>query len=308
MRHDYLHLDKQTRKLVDSSALIRIRHIQKDRFIPYRAVTSVLDLMESFVTRPISIRPPCLALIGDSGCGKSTLMDEFQRRHNGDGHPGLRVVLCTLDPHPTMRVSQRCLLTALGVPANLSTFQPWVNADDLIRRALAELGTRLVIFDEAWHLNHLDRSARSLMLDWIKWISTANRVSVVCAGIPGFEDTIRREAQLETRFHVMRVPRWTVGPAFGQFLDSYERSLPLRRPSGLHSVAIQERLLRESGLRQHLVGITQGITHVLECAAIAAIHTGTEKVTPALLSAWRDDLEPAVSKSPKPRKRSHQAS
>jgi hypothetical protein len=290
------HLDKPTRKLLAASAKVRIRHIQKDRFIPTRAIQSVLELVDSFVTRPVSIRPRCLALVGEAGSGKSTLMEEIERRYRQSGESGSTLVAyCTLDPHPDVRVSQRTLLTALGVPRAVSLFQPRVNGDDLIRRALHELGTRLVIFDEALHLSNLDRSARALVWDWIKWVSTANRVSVVCAGIPGFEQTILQEPQLQTRFQIIRLPRWTPGPAFAQFLTAYERSLPLQRPSALHTQAMQEALLRESALGQGAVGITHGIKQVIESAAIAAIQTGAERVTLSLLPAWRDDLESLVS-------------
>jgi hypothetical protein len=86
------------------------------------------------------------------------------------------------------------------VPRAVSLCQPRVNGDDLIRRALHELGTRLVIFDEALHLSNLDRSARALVWDWIKWVSTANRVSVVCAGIPGFEQTILQSLNCRPAF------------------------------------------------------------------------------------------------------------
>jgi hypothetical protein len=256
MSPKYEHVDKPTRKLLAASAKIRIRHIQKDRFIPSRAIQSVLDLVDSFVTRPASIRPRCLALVGEAGSGKSTLMEEIDRRYRRGGESCSKLVAyCTLDPYPDVRVSQRALLTSLDVPRAVPLFQPRLNGDDLIRRSLHELGTRLVIFDEALHLSNLDRSARALVWDWIKWVSTANRVSVVCAGIPGFEQTILQEPQLQTRFQIIRLPRWSPGPAFAQFLTAYERSLPLRRPSALHTPAMQEALLRESALGQGVAGI-----------------------------------------------------
>jgi energy-coupling factor transporter ATP-binding protein EcfA2 len=303
MSQRYAHLNEQARKLIDAPIEERIQFIQKDRFIPYQAVATILDLLENFVKRPPSIRPPCLALVGDSGCGKSTLMEEMTRRHTNPEQPGTRrVIYCTLDPLPELRVSQQALLTALGVPPTLALRRPRIDGDDLIGRALRELGTRLVIFDETLHLNNLNRRTQVLQWDWVKWVSTANRVSVVCTGTPGFEQTIRQEAQLETRFNIMRIPRWSVGATFQQFLTSYEQSLPLRRPSGLGTVAMQEALLQESGIKQQIPGITQGIKQVLEHAAIEAIRRGGERITVSLLSAWRDGFEPQMWARPSPRK------
>jgi hypothetical protein len=302
MARKYSHLDASARALIEDTDEERIRYIQQDRFIPYGAVLTILELLEGFVNRPVSIRPPCLALVGDSGCGKSTLMEELERRHSDPANPTTRkVILCTMDPLPELRVSQRALLTALGVPPTLSLYRPRVDGDDLIGRSLQELGTRLVVFDETLHMANLRARSLTLQWDWIKWVSTANRVSVVCTGIPGFEQTIREEAQLETRFNIIRMPRWGIGPTFEQFLTSFGRSLPLRRPSGLGAVRMQEAILRESGIKQPIAGITQGIKQVIEHAAIEAIRTGVERVTLSLLSAWRDSFEPQMWARPNDR-------
>jgi hypothetical protein len=286
------HLDEQTRPWLGASMEERIRYIQRDRFVLHHPLATVLGVLEDFVQRPPSIRPPCLALVGDAGSGKSTLMREFQRRHEADGDPGTRVVAyCVADAYPELRILQQALMTALDIPAPLSIHrQRWV-ADDLIQRALADRGTRLVIIDEAQHLLNLPRREQASQWDWIKWVSTANRVSVACCGISGFESLIRAEAQLETRFTLAYLPRWSVGPMFAQFLEAYERSLPLKRPSGLASLEMQPALLAESGVKQRLAGITHGIKQVLEAAAIEAIRSGTERITIPLLSAWRGQFE-----------------
>ncbi|HEV2702904.1 MAG TPA: TniB family NTP-binding protein [Steroidobacteraceae bacterium] len=302
MPRKYAHLAAGARALIDGTDEERIRYSQQDRFVPYSAVLSILELLDGFVNRPVSIRPPCLALVGDSGCGKSTLMEELERRYRNAADPTTRkVVVCTMDPLPELRVSQRALLTALGVPATMSLYRPRVDGDDLIARSLRELGTRLVVFDETLHMTNLHGRALNLQWDWIKWVSTANRVSVVCTGIPGFEQTIREESQLESRFTILRIPRWSAGPSFEQFLSSFEQSLPLRRPSGLGTARMQEAILRESGLQEHIAGITQGIKQVIERAAIEAIRTGIERVTLPLLSAWRESFEPPEWSRPRDR-------
>jgi hypothetical protein len=293
------HLDEQTRPWIGASTEERIRYIQRDRFILSHPLETVLDVLEDFVRRPASIRPPCLALVGDAGSGKSTLMREFQRRHEESLDPGTRIaVYCVADAYPELRILQQALMTALDIPAPLSIHrQRWV-ADDLIHRALADRGTRLVIIDEAQHLLNLPRRERASQWDWIKWVSTANRVSVACCGISGFESLIRAEAQLETRFTLAYLPRWGVGPMFAQFLEAYERSLPLKRPSGLATLAMQQALLTESGYKQRLAGITHGIKQVLESAAIEAIRSGTERITIPTLSAWRGLYEPISNSAP----------
>jgi hypothetical protein len=276
------HLDRDAQRLASGPRDARIQYIQRDRFI-----------LEDFLNRPASIRPPCLALVGDAGSGKSTLVREFQRRSTDPADQGTqRVVYCVADAMPQLRVLQQALMSALHVPPPLSMHrQRWV-ADDLIQRALTERGTRVVVFDEAQHLLNLPRRDQAAHWDWIKWVSTANRVSVVCSGIPGFESIVREEGQLETRFRIAYLPRWSVGPVFAQFLNAFERSLPLKRPSGLAAPDMQQALLDESGVMQRISGITHGIKQVVEYAAIEAIRKGVEQITVDLLSAWRRLFEP----------------
>lgn len=293
----YQHLDDEARDLLDADESTRIRYIQRDRFILYHPIKTVLNLLDDFANRPVSIRPPFLALVGDAGSGKSTLVREFERRCQSPEDPGAqRVVYFVADAYPEIPVLQRALMSALDIPAPLSVHrQRWV-ADDLIQRSLAERATRLVIIDEAQHLMNLKVRDQARTWDWVKWISTANRVSVVCTGIAGFESMLREEGQLETRFTIAHLPRWNVGEMFSQFLTAFERSLPLRFASKLGSTEMQEALLRESALKERLPGITHGIKQVIEYAAIEAIRSRREQITVPLLCSWRDIFEPLTER------------
>lgn len=283
------HLNPDAARLIGASDEERIRHIQCDRFIEHASVTRVLLLLEDFVSRPASVRPPCLALIGDSGGGKSTLLTEFVRRIEAAARDSnaRRVVYMVADPYPDLTSLQTSLLSAMSVPPAQSEYRRRWAADELIKRAIVELGIRVVVIDEIAHVLNLPRIVQIVVFDWFKWISTACRVSVVCSGIPGSEQIVLRERQLQTRFTVMRLPCWTAGPAFGQFLQAYEKSLPIRRPSGLSSLEMQEALLKESRVKQQVGGVTHGIKQIIEYAAIGAIRSGEERITRSLLTAWR---------------------
>jgi Bacterial TniB protein len=292
----YTHLNDDVVPLLDATDEERVRHIQADRFIAHGVVRAVLNILDDFVARPVSIRPPCLALVGDSGSGKSSLLDEFMRRTTpGTEAPRIqRAAYFVADALPTQSVLQAALLTALGSPRIDVERRSRYSADDLIHRAIAELGTRVVVVDEVQHILNLPLRDRYAVWDWIKWISTANRVSVVASGIPGSEAMIVSERQLQTRFEVVHLPRWVVGPAFAQFLEAYERSLPLKRASGLASPEMQEALLAESFAKQQVTGITTGVKQVIEAAAVLAIRNGEERITRRLLPAWRSAFERAA--------------
>lgn len=288
MKNSYHRLDQQALALLDASNDERIRYIQCDRFVPNSASDTVLALLRDFVDRPPSVRPPCLALIGDSASGKTTLLDQFQLQElTREKKHGGRVVFFTTDSHPVVEILQIALLTALGAPPPVS-YRSEKQSNDTIKRTISELNVRLVIIDEIQHLLNLPRGLQPATWDWIKWVSTACRVSVACSGIPGAEAIITRERQLHTRFTVMRLPRWVAGAAFGEFLTAYERSLPLKQASGLGALPLQKAILLETRVKQQISGVTGGVKQVIEHAAIRAIETGKEKITKELIPAWRD--------------------
>lgn len=285
------HLDPNAARLVEAGDEERIRYIQRDRFILHGAAQRLLFLLKDLALRPPSIRPPCIALVGDAGSGKSTLLNEFLRTMDDiDGLSDTRTTAhLVADPRPTIEVLQVALMTSLALPRPRTRWRQRAEGDSLIRQAIRELGVRVVVIDEVAHLlnltgGHLQQEA----WDWIKWISTACGVSIVCAGIPGYERMLLKDGQLQTRFAIIRMAAWRPGPALAEFLTQYERSLPLRRPSGLARMEMQNALIAETQLKQQIKGVTDGIKQVLEFAAILAIRGEEERITKPMLSAWRD--------------------
>jgi Cdc6-like AAA superfamily ATPase len=174
---NFTHLNADALRLITASDEVRIRHIQRDRFIEHRSSTRVLELLEDFVLRPPSVRPPCLALVGDAGSGKSTLMTEFLRRtsESTTDSGSMRVVYMVADPYPDLSILQTSLLSAMSIPPVLAEHRKQWAADELIKRAIADLGVRVVVIDEIAHIQNLRRFTRAAVFDWLKWISTACR-------------------------------------------------------------------------------------------------------------------------------------
>lgn len=284
------HLDAGAARVAMSDDDERIRYIQRDRFVEHGAAQRLLLLLKDLALRPASIRPPCLALVGDAGSGKSTLLTEFLRLMDKvDGTSGrCSAVYLVADPRPTIEVLQSALMAALSLPRPKTRWRQRSEGDSLIRQAIRELGVRVVVIDEIAHLLNLQNALQQETWDWIKWISTACGVSIACAGIPGYERMLLKDGQLQTRFSIVRLPAWRPGPALADFLAQYERSLPLRKPSGLARMEIQQALLAETQVKQQIKGVTDGIRQVLEFAAIRAIRTEEERIFKPMLSAWRD--------------------
>jgi hypothetical protein len=287
----YDHLDSYAKSLVNAAPPERVRSILKPRFIEHPTVQRIRQWVDRRLQGPRSVRPPCLLIAADSGAGKTSTLLHLQRCHpdrmSPEGGKTIRtIVRCDIEPYPEIQSMQQILLTCLGAPPiELRTKD---QRNDLIGRYLKELETQVVLFDELQHVLHLSLRWQAIAMDWIKWISTHARVHVVCAGVQGVERLVRNDPQLSSRFPVTKLPRWSEGRVFGTFLEAYERSLPLQRPSRLWEFPLQRALLEESQALHTAAGVTDGVVRIIQEAGVAAVRTGREQITRDLLPAWRD--------------------
>jgi energy-coupling factor transporter ATP-binding protein EcfA2 len=291
-REAFGHLSSETRALAEADAGTRIDYIRRDRFIEHAGVRPVKRRLIGLLGRPRTVRPQCVLLASESGSGKTALLRHLQRLYpdraqRGSGRIVRSVVYSEVEPAPTLRGVQSGLLTDLGAPP--LDIRHLHARNDLIKRYLSEFDTELVLFDEVQHLQALARRDRMLLLDWMKWVSTAGKASVVVsAAMSDGRRLIEHDAQLLTRFTEMAIPRFRMGIAFAQFLLTLERSMPLRRGSGLAQESLQRAILDESEAMQTLRGLTDGVVKVVQEAAVAAVTTGAERIELPLLSAWRE--------------------
>ena len=289
MNDPYAHLNEEALALISSPTEARIRFTQADRFIEYPAASAVLKTLEDTYLRPRSVRPECIALIADAGAGKSTLLNAFRLRTQQRREAELRkpVAYAVLNALPELHVMQAMMHDTLDIPTPSGQYRKHWLMDDVIKRTIEQLGVALVMLDEIQHITNLPRAVRRTVWDWIKWLSTACRVSVVCSGTPGAEEVILQDRQFKTRFEIVRLPRWQVGPVFANFLHALESSLPLKQSSGLATRDMQVAILQESLAKDQVAGLTDSIRKIIASAAVQAIESGDERITVKSVTAWR---------------------
>jgi len=291
--HEPLHnLNCETHAEGPADAVRGIEQIRRHRVIEHAGIKPAKARLLSLLGRPRTVRPQCVLLASEAGSGKTAVLRHVQRlfpdREERSSQRIVRsIIYCEVEPAPTLAGMQASLLTELGAPTvNIRQGQA---RNDLIKRYLSEFDTQLVLFDEVQHLNALARRDRILLLDWMKWISTAGKASVVLSAAMGDgRRLIEHDTQLSTRFTEMAIPRFRTGIAFAQFLLTLERSMPLRLSSGLAREEMQRAILDETESMQVLRGLTDGVVKVIQEAAVAAVVTGQESIDERLLSAWRE--------------------
>lgn len=274
------HLHSLTRIEAQHDDKIRIRALQRDRWIDYPRATQALEQLERLLHTPQRERMPCMVLHGESNIGKTLIVAKFQREHptwfdSDKGVERREIVAMEMPATPDQHRFYAALLFELGAPhsasAGLSVLERL--ARDLLRR----IGPRMLIVDEVHHLLAGSYREQRAALNLLKYIANDLNISVVVVGTSDAPLALQTDAQMHSRFTPMEIPRWRQSDDFRRLLAAFERVLPLRKPSELTQRPIAEFVLGASA------GLTGEVSRLLNEAAEHAILDRTERITLAHL-------------------------
>ena len=274
------HLHSLTRIEAQQDDKIRVRALQRDRWIDYPRATQALQQLERLLNTPQRERMPCMVMHGESNIGKTLIVAKFQREHptRFDSDKGVErreIVAMQMPATPDQHRFYAALLFELGAPhsasAGLSVLERL--ARDMLRR----IGPRMLIVDEVHHLLAGSYREQRAALNLLKYIANDLKISVVVVGTSDAPLALQTDAQMHSRFTPMEIPRWRQSDDFRRLLAAFERVLPLRKPSELTQRPIAEFLLGAS------TGLTGEVSRLLNEAAEHAILDRTERITLAHL-------------------------
>lgn len=274
------HLHSLTRTEAQHDDKIRIRALQRDRWIDYPRATQALQQLERLLNTPQRERMPCMVMHGESNIGKTLIVAKFQREHptwfdSDKGVERREIVAMQMPATPDQHRFYAALLFELGAPhsasAGLSVLERL--ARDMLRR----IGPRMLIVDEVHHLLAGSYREQRAALNLLKYIANDLKISVVVVGTSDAPLALQTDAQMHSRFTPMEIPRWRQSDDFRRLLAAFERVLPLRKPSELTQRPIAEFLLGASA------GLTGEVSRLLNEAAEHAILDRTERITLAHL-------------------------
>ncbi|MFJ4834844.1 AAA family ATPase [Streptomyces sp. NPDC088747] len=232
-----------------------------------------------------------LIVSGTSGTGKTTAITQLgknveqlvRRRSPGTG-PALPVVFVTVPPAATPKILAGEFARFLGIPLHYRMSQ--VQITNAVCDLLGRLGTVLVLVDEIHNLDLTTRSGAEAS-DQLKYLSERIAATFVLAGLNVETSTLFqgvRGQQISGRYSV--IP----SKAFGRrsradreqwqaLIATMESSLRLDRhkPEAL--------LALDAYLHDRTSGLIGSLSQLIREAAIAAIDTGSEKITKRLLDS-----------------------
>lgn len=276
------HLTPNAAELLDKSPEERIFKINSDSWIGYSQANRIIDKLNDLLVYPISIRMPNLLIVGDTNNGKTHLVNRFFKSHLPIILPDseklvAKVLYIQAPPQPDEKKFFNALLESLNAPYKISDKleAKQSQAFSILRR----LETRILIIDEIHNILAGSMSRQRVFLNVIKYLSNELRISIVAAGTQDALNAINTDYQLSNRFEPLILPKWQYDNEYLRLLSSFERVMPLKKPSNL----IQEEL------SMRILSISQGtigeISKVISLASIEAIKSGVEFISKDILDA-----------------------
>jgi len=146
-------------------------------------------------------------------------------------------------------------------------------------RLYADLGVRVVIFDEIHNMLAGTFRDQRRILTQLRYLSNELRVAVICLGIETARDAMAGDPQYARRFSLVELPAWEVDADFRALVATLLRNLPLRSPSVLDSATLQT-VIRSTR------GNTARVFQLYGDLAVTAIRSGTELITAEAIGTW----------------------
>ena len=278
----YPHLHKKTATYLDADTEERIWHIRSPHWIGYPQAEHILNKLEDLLVYPKIHRMPNLLIVGDTNNGKTMLAHRFLRKHpadqNLDGDSVLvPVLLVQAPPVPDEGRFYNTILDAI--------FAPYKSHDRIDKKQtqvihlLKRMQTRMLIIDEIHHILAGSMNRQRAFLNVIKYLGNDLQIPIVGIGTKDAFRALQTDPQLSNRFEPAVLPRWNLDRNFLRLLVSFERMIPLKRPSELQTRELAVRLYNMSE------GDIGELSRVLTEAAATAVQNETEQINHEVLDS-----------------------
>lgn len=260
---------------------MRIQYLldKESFFVEHLQVRQFFRRFDTIRAQGRILRTTSLAMIGGSGSGKSTMAEAYAHCNGNDPkfHAEfvewpIVIVRMPAASRPAA-LFERVLIVLNENQVDKGTTSQKM---DRVVGTLNKSKTQLVFIDEVHNVMGCggDRT-QDFMLTVLKDLANECKIPFVLMGTEELEKLLARNEEVSRRFPVVELKAFKgITKDFREFLAGFESMLPLRKSSDLASNndAMTEILKFSEGL-------VADISAVIRAAAVAAIESGTEKIT-----------------------------
>jgi hypothetical protein len=252
-----------------------IQKLRGSRFIAYPVANRIIGQLEDLLHLPKVHRMPNLLIVGETNNGKSMIVNRFLSKHKPEvhlaGEPSRFPVLVVQAPNvPDESRFYNAILSQIYAPFRASARVDQRQLQAI--RMLDTIGVKLLVIDEIHNILAGTTVKQQQFRNAIRYLGNELQIPIVAVGTRDAYFAIQLDKQLENRFDVALVPKWTMDADYLRLLASFEATLSLAKASNLIETSLALKIL---ALSEGTIG---EVARLLVAAAQHAIDTGTEQI------------------------------
>lgn len=267
------HLFPEIREIVLLPSEERIKKLRDTFWVGYGRAEEILRELEDILTCPRKVRMPNALIVGPTNNGKSMIIEKFRRQHVSYGSQNkeneiVPIVCIQMPSNPTLKRFYGMITHALGAP--IANYGVIARMERKALQLLEETQVKVLVIDEIHNILAGNTQQQREFLNVLRFLGNELRLSIAGVGTKEAYFAIRSDEQLENRFSPFPLPLWQDDLDFMRLLDSFQKILPLQKPSNLLDVDVRRLILTQSE------GKIGEIAKLLTQAACEAIRSGEE--------------------------------
>ena len=251
-------------------------------WVQYPAAKSILDTLQWLLKVPERPRMPNLLITGKPNNGKTTIIEKFREEFgqgyvNDDSEPVKPVIVAEAPPVADEKSLYISILERFHPPYRRTASAKELRYETI--HLFRAYHTRMLIIDEFHSMIAGTALKQREVMNAIKLFCNELRIPIIGVGTSEAETILSHDDQHVSRFRVEELPLWIWDRQFRLLLKSFEKMLPLKKPSDLQQPELAK-LLHENS--EGNIGNLHQI--LIECTK-AAIRSGDEQIHQALIKS-----------------------